>query len=83
MIVFIAHNILKFMTAVNLVLKTFEDVESVWNFKILFVFLPFSFQLMAKLQEVECVNINLKSYVDKIILTILEKNPSILEITNR
>uniref|UniRef100_A0A8W8IUF0 Rab11 family-interacting protein 3 n=1 Tax=Magallana gigas TaxID=29159 RepID=A0A8W8IUF0_MAGGI len=40
-------------------------------------------ELMAKLQEVECVNINLKSYVDKIILTILEKNPSILEITNR
>ncbi|XP_078317979.1 rab11 family-interacting protein 4-like isoform X7 [Crassostrea virginica] len=40
-------------------------------------------ELMARLQEVESVNINLKSYVDKIILTILEKNPSILEITNR
>lgn len=52
-------------------------------FKSHLFFFFFSFQLMAKLQEVECVNINLKSYVDKIILTILEKNPSILEITNR
>nr|XP_022316984.1 rab11 family-interacting protein 4-like isoform X3 [Crassostrea virginica]XP_022316985.1 rab11 family-interacting protein 4-like isoform X3 [Crassostrea virginica] len=40
-------------------------------------------ELMARLQEVEIVNINFKSYVDKIILTILEKNPSLLEIRNR
>lgn len=49
----------------------------------LICFASFSFQLMTRLQEVESVNINLKSYVDKIILTILEKNPSILEITHR
>jgi len=35
---------------------------------------------MTKLKEQQDVNFRMSSYVDKILLTILEKNPSMLEI---
>lgn len=42
----------------------------------------FSFQLMEALKEQEEINYRLRQYMDKIILAILDHNPSILEIKN-
>lgn len=39
-------------------------------------------QLMEALKEQEEINIRLRQYMDKIILSILDHNPSILEIKN-
>lgn len=40
------------------------------------------FQLMEALKEQEEINLRLRQYMDKIILSILDHNPSILEIKN-
>ncbi|CAG5136677.1 unnamed protein product [Candidula unifasciata] len=40
-------------------------------------------ELLEQLRMERDINFRLKQYVDKIIITILEKNPSLLEITNR
>ncbi|GFO39268.1 Rab11 family-interacting protein 4 [Plakobranchus ocellatus] len=40
-------------------------------------------ELLAQLKMERDVNFRLKQYVDRIIITILEKNPSLLEITVR
>lgn len=41
---------------------------------------PPSPKLMEALQEQEGINLRLRQYMDKIILSILDHNPSILEI---
>ena len=41
---------------------------------------PVTFQLMEKLQEQSDLNKKLQEYVDNIILRIMEKNPSLLEV---
>ncbi|XP_048243064.1 rab11 family-interacting protein 4-like isoform X4 [Haliotis rufescens] len=40
-------------------------------------------QLLERLKREQEINLRLKQYVDKIILTIIEKNPSLLEITKQ
>lgn len=44
------------------------------------IFLPPSLQLVDALKEQEEINFRLRQYMDKIILAILDHNPSILEI---
>lgn len=46
----------------------------------LYFFLLFLFQLVDALKQQEEINLRLRQYMDKIILAILDHNPSILEI---
>ena len=43
----------------------------------------FLLQLLERLKKEQDCNLRLKQYVDKILLTIIDKNPSLLEITNK
>lgn len=56
-------------------------MQSVTSELILRTFLPLRvFQLVDALKEQEEINLRLRQYMDKIILAILDHNPSILEI---
>lgn len=50
------------------------------NSKVHYSDFSFFFQLMEALKEQEEINLRLRQYMDKIILAILDHNPSILEI---
>lgn len=51
-----------------------------WDLQIFTHFLSPSLQLVDALKEQEEINFRLRQYMDKIILAILDHNPSILEI---
>lgn len=51
-----------------------------WKTAIVIWSISLSFQLVEALKEQEEINYRLRQYMDKIILAILDHNPSILEI---